>query len=33
MKVPSDYKGPLVEILVRDLKQDNTNEVIEKVLS
>ena len=33
MKVPTDYKGPQVEILVRDLKQDNTNEVIEKVLS
>lgn len=33
MIVPGDYKGPQVEILVRDLKQDNTNEVIDKVLS
>jgi len=33
MNVPKDYRGPHVEILIRDLKQDNTNEVIEKVLS
>jgi hypothetical protein len=33
MQVPRDYKGPHVEILIRDLKQDNTNEIIEKVLS
>ena len=33
MVVPGDYKGPQVEILVRDLKQDNANEVIDKVLS
>jgi hypothetical protein len=33
MEVPMDYKGPELEILIRDIKQDNTSEVIEKVLS
>ncbi len=28
-----DYKGPELEILVRDTKQDNTAEVIEKLFS
>ncbi len=28
-----NYKGPELEILVRDTKQDNTPEIIEKVLS
>lgn len=27
-----DYKGPQLEILVRDIKQDNTPEVIDKLL-
>lgn len=28
-----NYEGPRLEILVRDIKQDNTAEIIEKVLS
>ena len=27
-----NYKGPQLEILVRDIKQDNTPEVIDKLL-
>jgi len=33
METPMNYKGPELEILVRDTKQDNTPEIIEKVLS
>jgi len=33
MEVPMDYKGPELEILVRDIKQDNTVEIIDKVFS
>lgn len=33
MEAPMDYKGPGLEILVRDPKQENTAEVIEKLLS
>ena len=28
-----DYNGPQLEVIVRDTRQDNTAEVIEKVLS
>jgi hypothetical protein len=33
MEVPAGYKGPSLEILVRDPKQDNTAEIIDKLLS
>ena len=33
MEVPMDYEGPSMEVLVRDTKQDNTAQIIEKVLS
>jgi hypothetical protein len=33
METPMDYKGPELEVLVRDIKQDNTSEVIEKLLA
>jgi hypothetical protein len=32
MEQPMDYEGPHLEIIVRDPKQDNTQQVIEKVL-
>jgi len=32
MKKPEDYKGPELEIIIRDPKQDNTSEVIQQVL-
>lgn len=33
METPMDYEGPQLEVLVRDTKQDNTPQIIEKVLS
>jgi len=29
MRRPDDFKGPELEILIRDPKQDNTSEVIQ----
>ena len=33
MELPMDYNGPQLEILVRDPKQDNTSEIIDKLVS
>lgn len=33
MEIPMNYKGPQLEILVRDPKQDNTTDVIEKLFA
>ena len=33
MEQPMDYNGPQLEILVRDTKQDNTAEIIDKLVS
>jgi hypothetical protein len=33
MAVPMDYTGPSMETVVRDPKQDNTAQVLDKVLS
>ena len=33
MEQPMNYEGPQLEILIRDAKQDNTAEVIDKLLS
>ena len=33
MEQPMNYDGPPLEVLARDVKQDNTNELIEQVLS
>lgn len=33
MELPMDYEGPQLEVLIRDTKQDNTPQIIEKLLS
>lgn len=33
MQVPQDYDGPKLELLVRDIKQDNTSDVIGQLVS
>lgn len=33
MQVPMDYSGPELEIILKDPKQDNKDEIIEKVFS